>query len=97
RVLGCSKRTRNLLAQAFQPRRSVLVSERTTAMHFLDVSARMEIIRFIKTPAKNFGEQFSNRGFPFFRASENNHNDGVLVCRRLPIFSIKNARMTKSV
>jgi hypothetical protein len=97
RVLFCSKSTRNLLTQKFQPRPSVLIRQRTTATHLLDICAWMKIICFIKLPAKLFGEQFTNRGFPCSRNAENNHDHGELVCRRLPIFSIKNATSTKSV
>src|SRR5262249_40970770 len=96
-VLFYSKTTCNLLAQTFQPRPSVLVRQRTTATHLLDVRGWVKIICFVKSPAKLLGEQFPNRSFPCSRNAENNHDHGVLVCRRLPVLSIKKATSTKSV
>jgi hypothetical protein len=57
----------------------------------------MKTIRFKKSPAEPFGEQFANHGFPCAGDTEDNHNHGALVCRRPPIFSTMKATITKSV
>jgi hypothetical protein len=48
-------------------------------------------------PAKFARQQFAHRGFPSTGNAEDDYNHDGLVCLRLPIFSKKNATMTKSV
>jgi hypothetical protein len=57
----------------------------------------MKIVRFVKPPVEILGKQFANRGFPGCRYTENNHDHSGLVCRRVPIFSIRKATTTTSV
>jgi len=57
----------------------------------------MKIIGLKKMPAEVAREQFARRGFPSTGDSEDDYNHDGLVCLRLPIFSKKNATMTKSV
>ncbi len=68
-----------------------------TAAQLHDVCFRMKIVGFNEAPAKFARQQLTDRCFAGAGNTENNYNHNTLFCLRLPIFSITNAMMTKSV
>src|SRR5437870_7425954 len=87
----------NQVAQILQPRPSVLIRQRNTATHFVDIGLQMKIVCLIETPAKFLREQFANGSFSCSRDAEKNYDHRELICFLFPIFSTRNATKTKSV